>query len=308
MIQPNFRQLEMFQLLMKTRSLTDTARLMRISQPAVSQALRDLEAQLGLTLFIRGGGRIRPSDEAIQIQPEIERVVAQIGALGYRAAEIKDTRAGQISVAAIPVICMHVLPSAVASFRVERPRATLSLRSFGTADVVNQIKQEQVDLGFVFAPIDEVAAGAEPIFETMLACLVRPDHRLAAHAKITPDDLAEEVVIALTADVPPGLLLREALSRRMARRFVAIETNSASMALELVKAGAGIAVVDPLPMLAGPASGIVMRPLEPMVPLTIDVLFSRHRALPRIAVQFVRQVLQVSAVRLTEAGVRSAAL
>lgn len=309
--QPNFRQLEMFQLLMKTRSLTETARLLRVSQPAVSQSLKDLEAQLGLKLFMRHGGRIRPSEEAVQIQADVERVLALMGALSFRADELKDALAGQITVACIPIISAHLAPRAVAAFQGERPRARFILRSLNTAEVVQQVKQQHVDLGFVFAPIDEMMAGAEPLFETTLVCIMPAGHRLAEANRVCAVDLAGENVIALTSDVPPGLLLREALDRHSARGFAAIETNSAATALALVRAGAGVAVVDPLPLLGGPVEGIAVRPFEPLVPVTLDVLFSRNRALPRIAVQFVREmrkVLAASAAELTAAGVPSSAL
>ena len=311
MAQPNFRQLEMFQLLMKTRSLTETARLLRVSQPAVSQSLRDLEAQLGLTLFTRGGGRIRPTDEAIQVQADVERVLALMNALSFRAAELKDALAGQITVAAIPIISAHLAPRAIAAFKIERPRARFVLRSLNTIEVVQQVKQQQADLGFAFAPVDEMMAGAEPLFETALVCIMPSDHRLASSSRVQAADLEGENVIALTPEVPPGLLLREALDRHSSRGFAAIETNSAAAALALVRAGAGVAVVDPLPLLGGPLEGLAVRPFEPCVPITLGVLFSRNRPLPRIAMQFVREmrkVLAASAVELTAAGVPSSAL
>ncbi|MCF3934782.1 LysR substrate-binding domain-containing protein [Acuticoccus sp. M5D2P5] len=312
MFQPNLRHLEMFQLLMKTRSLTETARLMRISQPAVSQALRELEGQLGLTLFLRSGGRIRPSEEALTIRSDIERVLGQVSALSARAEDLRNTRAGHVSIAAIPVVATSIIPAAIAALRTERPMSRLTLRSLATGDVVQMVKEERVDLGFVVAPIDEMLAGAEPLFETILACVLPKEHRLAEKEAITAADLDGETVIALSTEIPPGLLLQEALNRRRVEDFVAIGTNSAAAAVELVMEGVGIAIVDPMPLVRNAdTSGLVIRPFEPGVSITVLALFSRNRPLPKIALQFVnhtRHTFVDTARRLKALGIPAEAL
>jgi DNA-binding transcriptional LysR family regulator len=69
----NLRQIEMFRAVMQTGSFTAAAEALHISQPGVSRAARHLEIQLGVPLFERSQGRIRPTDEALALNGEIER-------------------------------------------------------------------------------------------------------------------------------------------------------------------------------------------------------------------------------------------
>lgn len=101
---------------MKCRSLTKAAEQMHLSQPAISQALRDLEGQLGLTLFVRGGRLMRPTAEALALLSEVELLSARVGSLMARVTELRDRQAGQLAVATIPVLATGPLPLVIAKF------------------------------------------------------------------------------------------------------------------------------------------------------------------------------------------------
>ena len=309
-LQPNVRYLEMFQLLCRTGSLTETARLLQISQPAVSQALRELEAQFGLELFLRGSGQARPTAEALALRPDIERLLAQLGALTSRASELQDARAGHIAISAVPSVATHLLPAAIAHFRRDRPRSRIQLDSLPTSGVIEALKQESVDLGLVASPFGEPALIAEPAFETEFCCVVRADDRLALRPAIALNDLVGKSVIALPSRLPPGLLLRSELERNGARLTVDIEANSASSAVCLVRAGAGIAIIDPLPLL-NYGAGLVARPFAPTIKLTVLTLLSRNRAVPAITQHFLKSLraeLRDSAAKVTALGIPARAL
>ncbi len=152
----SLRQLEVFRLTMQTRNLTETARLLRVSQPAVSQTLKELEAQLGLPLFVRSGSRINPTGEARQLLPDIERLLTQSGVVESRAVELRDAGAGGLSLASISNVAGAVLPQIVASFGQERPRVKLRVNAYvGRDDVMRQVRQEGADLGIIHAPVDD---------------------------------------------------------------------------------------------------------------------------------------------------------
>src|SRR5262245_2697359 len=123
MTTPSLRQLEVFRLLMRVRNVTEVARLLRISQPAISQALRSLEEDFGFELFARSGGRIIPTAEASAVLPEIERLFTHLSTLTSRVGELRDERAGSLSIATIPTLTNWLLPKAVAALRLERPHA-----------------------------------------------------------------------------------------------------------------------------------------------------------------------------------------
>lgn len=287
MATPSLRQLEVFRLLMRVRNLTETARLLRISQPAVSQALRGLEAEFGFELFARSGGRVTPTEEATAILPEIERLFTQLSTINSRVGELRDERAGSLSIATIPTLTNWLLPRAIAALRRERPHAQIRIETAEQPSLVRQIKQEGVDIGFTFSPIMELGVAAEPVFETRTVCLMLPDHPLSTRKVLRPTDFVGHPLITLGPLTPPGLLLREALERQRYVDLEMIETNAASAAIGLVRERVGLALMDVLALYSGYGSELAVVPFEPKIPLLLTAVYSRNRPVARIVVRFI---------------------
>jgi DNA-binding transcriptional LysR family regulator len=291
------RQIEVFRLIMLTRNLTEAARLLGVSQPAVSQSLKELETQLGLTLFVRFGSRISPTGEARLLLPEAERLLGQMGVLQGRAIELRDAGAGSLQIASMPNVAACILPAAVTSFLRERPRVNVKLNAHIIREVVRQVRQEGADLGFVYAPVDDPAVAIEPILQAPMVCVLRPDHRLAARAQVELTDLADEQVILLDTLNTPGLYLHRCIEESGVRIKRAVETNLSFAALSMVRSGAGIFVTDPIVLLSGFGQGLVIREVRPTIAVDLVAIYARQRPVPRLAVRFMAH-LKPAAVEL----------
>ena len=150
------RQLETFRLFARTQSVTETARLMRVSQPAVSQTLKELETQFGFSLFVRSNGRTRLTLEANNVLPDVERLFAQMATLRGKAEELKDMRAGALSIASVPSFTARILPTALQAFRTSSPEALLvehtRCSSTGTRTRPSTRRSERLSGGPVRSP------------------------------------------------------------------------------------------------------------------------------------------------------------
>jgi DNA-binding transcriptional LysR family regulator len=284
------RQTEVFRLIMQTRNLTEAARLLGVSQPAVSQTLKELEAQLGLTLFVRFGSRISPTGEARVLLPEAERLLGQLSTLQGRATELRDAGAGSLLLASMPNVAACILPAALASFLRERPRVNVKVNAYVIREVVRQVRQEGADLGFVYAPVDDPAMGIEPILRAPMVCVLPQDHRLAAAAEIGPAELADEQVILLDPVNTPGLHLHRSLEEVGVRLKRVIETNLSFAALGMVRSGVGIFVTDPIVLLSGIGEGLVLRKVNPVISVDLVAIHGRQRPVPRLAVRFMTHI------------------
>lgn len=284
---PSLRQLELFRLMMRTRNVTETARLLRISQPSASQSLRDLEESMGLELFARSGGRLRPTAEAMALLPTVERLFSHHGLLDGQVAELRDAQAGNLTIATIPTLTGWLMPSAVSRFRQERPKVRFTLTCLDGAGTIQAVRREDADLGIVYGPIDDPAVAAEPVFQTRMVCIMRDDHPLAVRQVVDASALAGHAPIVLQGAIPPGMLLNESIRRSHVPFEPAFETNLSFAAATFVRSGMGVFVSDPLILLSVLGEGLVARPFEPPVPLTLAMVFSRQRPMPRIVVRFV---------------------
>jgi len=109
----NLRELEVFRAIMLGGSITEAARILGISQPAVSTALRHAEDRLDLTLFRRHKGRIHPTSEALDLYTEVEGLFEKLSAIQKFASDLRDTRSGLLSIASTPTLTYAFLARAI---------------------------------------------------------------------------------------------------------------------------------------------------------------------------------------------------
>ena len=283
----SLRQIEVFRLVMQTRNLTESARLLRVSQPAVSQTLKEMENQLGLTLFERSASRISPTGEARMLLPHVERLAAQGATVDSRAAELRDGSAGLLSLASPSNFAGVVLPAAVAAFVRERPRVQIEVNAYvRREEVVRQLQQERADLGFLYAPIEEPGFAVEPIMEARMVCVLPQASPLAELSEVSPKQLLSAGVVITATSGSPGELLRVHLAQLGLRLVNVIETNFSYAALGLVRQGIGVFVTDPLILMSGLSSDVVVRRLVPELRVTLTMIYHRQRPVPRLAVRF----------------------
>jgi DNA-binding transcriptional LysR family regulator len=279
------RQLEAFRLFARTQNVTETARLLHISQPAVSQMLKEVEEQVGFALFNRAAGRTRLTPEALSLLPDVERLLAQMSSLRGRAAELRDTKGGSLSIVSVPTLFAELLPEALKTFRAEHDKVRLRVESYTANEVVRQIRQDTADVGFAFLPVDEIGVAVQPIMQMQVVCAVAKHHPLADKERITPRDLDHELVIVQGAQTPPGLVLHESLENEAAGMRI-LDTNQSIPALHMVRHGIGVALIHPLTLSQDVADEVVPIAFEPTISLTLGMIYSRQRAVPRVVIRF----------------------
>lgn len=109
------RHIEVFHAVYSNGSISAAARMLNVSQPAVSKVLRHAEQQLGFTLFDRSKGKLIPTNEGITLFTEVSRVYLQIGSLRRIARNIKSTDQGKSGLPRLPGLhlmsCRVLLPN-----------------------------------------------------------------------------------------------------------------------------------------------------------------------------------------------------
>ena len=140
----------------KCGSLTKAAEELYISQPAVSQAIKQLETQLGGTLFNRthkgvelsetGGKQILPiADKALKLFDEAEA----------KYAELKDTATGVVRICASDTVSTHFLIPYIKEYHDKFPEVNIALLHGTSSETIETLKNQKGDIGFVNLPIDD---------------------------------------------------------------------------------------------------------------------------------------------------------
>jgi len=281
----NLRELEVFRAVMEAGSVTAAAERLGMTQPAASKMLRQAETRLGFSLFRRDRNHLVPTAEAHALLPELLGAFAALGGVEQLADALRAGRSGQLTIAAVPVLATALLPHAVRAFREERPEVLIRLRATTALEAVNQVADQRADIGLILGRSGDARVETDLLCSSEIGCALPPDHPLVARESLSLSDLAATPLISLSPQQPVGALLRAEGDGPTSAR-IAIEVSQSSVACALVRAGAGVAVLDGFGLAEAEAQGLVTRKLTPRVPLEVTLVVSRARAPSRLATSF----------------------
>src|SRR5437764_172566 len=112
----NIRQIEVFRKVMELGTTTAAANALNISQPAVSNTIRQMESQIGFDLFKRDNGRLRPTAEAQAVNKESEHMFLLFGLVQRKISDLKNGTVGSIRVVAPANLGNTIIPAVIRSF------------------------------------------------------------------------------------------------------------------------------------------------------------------------------------------------
>lgn len=249
------RHLRYFLAVAETLHFRRAAEALLVSQPAVSQQIRDLEAELGAPLFERVGRRVLLTEAGETYRRFARRAFAELESGRAALDELRNLRRGRLRIGALQTIVSGRLPDLLARFLTDHPDVVLIVRELAAGEIAAGVANGELDLGVTFIPPGQAGLEAEPLFAEEFVLIVGPDHRLAGRRRVRVADLKE---IPLTL-LPDGYFSRRAVDQAFAEAGVvpkvAIEMNVVGAILQTVARSGGATM---LPSLAvdGTAPGL----------------------------------------------------
>ena len=293
-----FRQLEAFAAVMSTGSFTAAAQLLERSQPAVTRLVQELEAEIGYALFSRNGPRVTPSEQGFLLYEDVERALGGIRQIHQRAAEIARGDAQPLLLAATSALSVGLLPQALKRVETQTGAAPIQLRTASPEQVVHAVLTGAVQLGASSLPLEHRGLDVHWIAQLPCVAVLAQDDPLAANSTVPLADLAQRRIITMSNP----FRLRHRLDAVLARagrppeqRAALIETNSSVNAQALVRAGLGVAVLEPLTAHGAPLEGVVVRPIDVDIPFFFGVITPQSRPITAAVQAVVDALLAVAA-------------
>src|ERR1700738_3973066 len=130
----NLREIEVFHAVYLSGSITVAARILHVSQPSVSKALRHTEDGLRFALFRRLKGRLVPTEEAHQLFREVDEVYQRVGSLKRAVKNLRVGGAAHLRLAVLPALGLGVTPMAIAKFRTKNAHVTFDVQTLDHVD------------------------------------------------------------------------------------------------------------------------------------------------------------------------------
>ncbi|HVL73431.1 MAG TPA: LysR substrate-binding domain-containing protein, partial [Beijerinckiaceae bacterium] len=194
----NLRQIEVFHAVMEAGTVTGAAKLLNVSQPAITAMLRHTEDQLRFRLFERVRGRLEPTSEARALFAETARVFEDVRTVRRLVEDLREARAGTLNVVTIPILGEVLIPRVVASLLTARPRVKVRFQVRPRREMLDLVASRSVDLGIGFLSAAHAGLRIAPLAAGKLVCIVPRGSALAARDGVTARDLKGEAVIGYT--------------------------------------------------------------------------------------------------------------
>jgi DNA-binding transcriptional LysR family regulator len=297
----NLHQLEVFEAIMRTGSVSEAARTLDVSQPAVSKTLRLAEEDAGFVLFRRVRGRLYPSPEAETLLPQVRQLRNELNATTVLLQQLREGHAGRVTVASAASLAHAFVTPAIAQFSRENPQIRVEVRVLPTSQVAELVAQSQADFGLVHEPTDNPYIDGQNVCQAEAVCFLPRNHPLAGKRTLGPRDLLGTPLLCYRDDTAIGRMVRKAIADAGLRREIDIVINQSEQALDLVAAGAGISIMEPFLFVARPRRDVVGVPFRPAIPFKLRIIRARERPRSRAAGQLERAVRQEIATRTHKA-------
>lgn len=287
MAEPSARQIEVFRMVMRLGTASRAAAALHISQPAVTQLLKQLEERAGLKLFGRTKGTLVPTPEAHALMEEVERVYEGLEAVQRKIVALKSHEDQVLRVGCLHAMSASLMPVAVTQFRRGYPRMRVLLRVDSSRALRDALFQGELDLAFLGDEADTSGLEASVFYDVPAVCVMQATHPLARKARLAPQDLRDVPLIGLSASDPAQRRLETAFRQAGVLPLIVVETPYSETQCALVRAGAGLAVTNPLVARGSFAAALRCLPLDMPVAFRALLAFPPRQAQSRAVQEFV---------------------
>jgi LysR family transcriptional regulator, transcription activator of glutamate synthase operon len=240
------RDLHYFEVIARLEHVSKAAQELSIAQPALSKLIRDLEAQLGVTLFERVGRNLRLSEAGKRLQEHAHIIRAQYAALYAEMRESAGAEIGRVAIGTPPTVGLRLLPRVLAQFHQEHPAVELHVRESSSQGLLNLLDDAAIDLAIVALPAGRRGVHETPLFSERLVVVVSRNHPFADRGTIAFSELADQPFLLY----PVGYEMREATLNACKqagfRPRIVLDGGEMDMLLRLAEVGLGLAVMPQL--------------------------------------------------------------
>ena len=289
----NIRQIEIFKAIMEGGSVTQAAHNLNIAQPSVSKHLKLLEYDLGFALFERSGNKLIATPEGQALFDQVGRVYTGLGFLQNFAEDLRNNQIGELSLAAMPLISQKWLPGCIAGFISAHRKVSFSLPVRSSKWIATAVAARRVNFGIGLRPAD-TSPGIQviPLMRLPFVCVMPPKHPLTEHSAVQLDMIRGHGLIALHSFDGQPLIFETLAKDFQSRERRKIETFAANVACEMVKLGAGVALVDALTARDNLDENLTFRPFLPDTAMDICIMTAVHWPLTRIARSLIAEMTE----------------
>jgi DNA-binding transcriptional LysR family regulator len=265
------KHIEVFNAVMITGTVSGAARLLHVTQPAVTQALQLAELQLGYGLFTRQRNRLVPTREAQALYPEVKALMMQLESVRRMAGALKAGEGSTFRILVVPSLAVRALPQALAIFRRRHRAMPVSVRTLHSHEIARAMALQEGDIGIVYGRLPHPALQDELVATGRLVC-VAPRSPGDRRSTVGIDEILRAPFIRIDERDPLGAVLADQWSRLGLTPQAGITVQTHHIAMVMAEQGFGPAIIDSFTAQAHEGGRLQVRTLLPEVPVEVRAL------------------------------------
>ncbi len=240
-----FQQLQYFLAAIEHGSFSAAADALHLAQPSLSEQIRRLEGELGVTLFVRAGRRLVLTEAGRALRPEAERTLAAAARASDSVAEVRELTGGTATLGTFGDAPSWLIANIVAGFRRRHPGMRVRIVGLNSSEVAAAVRDGQIEAALVALPIDDTGLDVRPAMRDELLYVSAVEERVREPVSIGALAAAPLILYDSRwgAEDPTRRALLERAQRAGVRIEPAIEVEQMRSAIELAVRGLGDTVV-----------------------------------------------------------------
>ncbi len=272
------RQLHMFVTTAALMNISRASEALHISQPALSRALQELEAQLGVKLLLRSTRQLALTHEGSHFLPVAQRLLHDLKQAASDLRERSTGLTGMVTLALGTAFGCAALPGILRSFALSHPGVRLKLIDDNSAGILARVMRAEADLGIGSLMGDTSELACSSLLTAPLGLLGDAEHFDLA-AAVQTGDLTALPLLKEPSDSSVMQVLQSRGSALVQQMGKGVEVSSLALQLALAQAGVGVAVVSALGASHPKANGLMFAPLNPSMEREVFMMQRRDREL-----------------------------
>jgi len=229
------RHIRYFQAVAEHLSFTQAAAALHVSQPALSQLVKQLEEELGAQLFDRTGRTTRLTDAGEAYLQYVRRASQELREARRAIHDVSDLSRGSLRLAVTPTFTTYLVGPLVEAFHSRYPEITLNVREISQENIEEMLLAGELDVGIAFGEVHSPDIDATPLLDETLALVVSTRHPLAKVKSVGLQTLNAESLVLLSKEFATREQIDGYCRKHGIHPKVLMEANALGAVIEIVR-------------------------------------------------------------------------
>ncbi len=250
----DIHHLKIFAAVFKNRSFSRASEELHISQPTISEHIKNLEHELNCTLFDRLGRTIVPTPQAELILPKALQVIEEVAAIPNLLMEACNTIRGHMTIGASTIPGTYLLPALASHFKKEHPDVSFEIRIHDTGLIAEMIANHELLFGVVGARVEQKQLMLQPFCDDELICAGIPAlAKQCLNNKVLSAPFLQREEGSGTRLATEGFLGERGIKKKSLQIVATLGSTAAIK--EAIKAGLGVSILSKMAITEELAAG-----------------------------------------------------